>query len=87
MNRHQRMLHERPFRHYTILALRTVLLVVGLSILTSGAWNLFAPEILGVEPMGVKNALGLVVLGLILASIIRIALGESRNAHDTPQQP
>lgn len=72
------MLDRRPTRHFRRLGrlLAHALLIAGsvfaLAALTSLSWNLFAPDVLGLGEIGMRQSLGLVLLGGITASALRI---------------
>jgi hypothetical protein len=45
---------------------------------THVSWNLFAPELFGLPSIQVKQALGLVGLAFVMASLVRVARGGMR---------
>ena len=50
---------------------KIVLAVILLALLTHMSWNMFAPDMFGLEPIRMKQALGLVVFGGVFASLLR----------------
>jgi hypothetical protein len=50
---------------------KIVLAVILLGLLTHMSWNMFAPDMFGLEPIRMKQALGLVVFAGVFASLIR----------------
>jgi len=60
----------------------TVLLAaVLLSLLAQMSWNMFAPDMLGLEPIRMKQALGLVIFAGVFASLLRF--GGRRLGHES----
>jgi hypothetical protein len=50
---------------------KIVLAVIVLGLLTHMSWNMFAPDMFGLEPIRMKQALGLVVFAGVFASLLR----------------
>jgi hypothetical protein len=50
---------------------KIVLAVIVLGFLTHMSWNMFAPDMFGLEPIRMKQALGLVVFAGVFASLLR----------------
>ena len=50
---------------------KIVLAVILLGFLTHMSWNMFAPDMFGLEPIRMKQALGLVVFAGVFASLFR----------------
>ena len=50
---------------------KIVLAVLLLGFLTHMSWNMFAPDMFGLEPIRIKQALGLVVFFGVFASLLK----------------
>lgn len=50
---------------------KILLAVILLGFLTHMSWNMFAPDMFGLEPIRMKQALGLVVFAGVVASLFR----------------
>ncbi len=50
---------------------KILLAVILLGFLTHMSWNMFAPDMFGLEPIRMKQALGLVVFAGVFASLLR----------------
>ncbi len=53
---------------------KIVLAVILLALLTHMSWNMFAPDMFGLEPIRMKQALGLVVFAGVFASLFRFGV-------------
>ncbi|MFQ5567525.1 MAG: hypothetical protein ACE5EU_14315 [Paracoccaceae bacterium] len=67
------------FRPHAIATAKLLAAVFGLAVLTHVSWNMFAPELFGLPELRIKQALGLVGLGSVVAILMRHAL--RRGAH------
>ncbi len=65
--------HDKPFHRYAMVTLKALGLILGLAVLVHVSWNMFAPDLLGLTPMRMKQALGLVIFAGAFASVVRIA--------------
>jgi hypothetical protein len=70
--------HEDPARPFAVTAKsigkaagKIMLAVILLGFLTHMSWNMFAPDMFGLEPIRMKQALGLVVFAGVFASLLR----------------
>jgi hypothetical protein len=63
--------HDRPFRRRAKATLKAVGLVLGLAALVHVGWNLFAPDLFALEPIRMKQALGLVLFAGAFAFLFR----------------
>lgn len=61
----------RPFRHYTILACKLAGILAALSLATLVSWNLFVPELFDMPSIRMREAVGIVVFAVVLATIGR----------------
>ena len=67
------------FRPHAIATAKLLAAVFGLAVLTHVSWNMFAPDLFGLPELRMKQALGLVGFGSVVALLMRHAL--RRNAH------
>ena len=77
------MTHETtescPYRSFGLAAAKALGALVVLALATHVSWNMAAPDLFGLPEMRLKQALGLVGIGLVVATLVRHALG--RRAH------
>lgn len=62
-----------PFRRHALAAGKLLAAALGLALLTHVSWNMAAPDLFGLPEMRIKQALGLVGLGFVLAVLLRQA--------------
>ena len=62
---------DKPFHRYAMTALKIVGLFLGLAFLVHVSWNMFAPDLFHLEPIRMKQALGLVVFTGAFAAVVR----------------
>lgn len=72
-------------RTYTIAAVKLVTGSALLLVLIVFAWNLFVPEIFGLEPMRAKHALGLLLLLAIASFVLRVRKTGVFHHHTDPR--
>jgi len=72
--------HKR-LHNWLVLAAKGTGWLLLATVLVLYSWNLFAPEMFGADPIRLRNALGLVVFGGVLAALLRIATGSHRHGH------
>ncbi|MEE9209896.1 MAG: hypothetical protein V3U23_05535 [Kiloniellales bacterium] len=53
---------------------KILLAVILLGFLTHMSWNMFGPDMFGLEPIRMKQALGLVVFAGVFASLLRFGV-------------
>jgi hypothetical protein len=70
--------NEDPARPFAVTARsigktagKILLAVILLGLLTHMSWNMFAPDMFGLEPIRMKQALGLVVFTGVFTSLLR----------------
>jgi hypothetical protein len=78
MTHHQDVTTGR-FRPHAIATVKILAAVFGLAVLTHVSWNMFAPDLFGLPELRMKQALGLVGFGCVVAVLMRQAL--RRDAH------
>lgn len=78
MTLHRTESGDRPVRRYAMATLKVVAVVVALSLLTHVSWNLFAPDLFALPRVGMKQVLGLVVFGGLVAFMLRHGLKGGR---------
>ncbi len=67
------------FRPHAIATAKLLAVIFGLAVLTHVSWNMFAPDLFGLPELRMKQALGLVGFGCVVAVLMRHAL--HRGAH------
>ncbi|MBT3767741.1 MAG: hypothetical protein HN578_11440 [Rhodospirillales bacterium] len=73
------MSNRIPFKHYAIVTAKVVGWSFLLAALVHISWNMFAPDMFGLEPIRMKQALGLVLFAATFSFLIK--RGGHRNAH------
>ncbi len=72
---HEKDATGRPFhgklKGFGKRAGKILLAVAVLSLFAQMSWNMFAPDMLGLEPIRMKQALGLVIFAGVFASLLR----------------
>lgn len=69
---------ERPVRHYTIATIKVFAFILALSAITAVSWNLFVPDLFGLHAIRGKEALGMILLFGVAATLLR---RPNRNYH------
>jgi hypothetical protein len=64
---------DRPIRRNALAAGKLLAAAAGLALLTHVSWNMFAPDLFGLPELRIKQALGLVGFGFVLATLLRQA--------------
>jgi hypothetical protein len=64
---------DSPVRRNAIALGKLVAAAAGLAVLTHVSWNMFAPDLFGLPELRIKQALGLVGFGFVLAVLLRQA--------------
>jgi hypothetical protein len=64
---------DSPVRLNAIALGKLVAAAAGLAVLTHVSWNMFAPDLFGLPELRIKQALGLVGFGFVLATLLRQA--------------
>ena len=59
------------FRHYALEGAKIIGITIGLAFLVLASWNMFAPDMFGLEPIRMKQALGLVIFAGVFAGLLR----------------
>jgi len=62
------------FRPHAIATAKLLAAVLGLAVLTHVSWNMFAPDLFDLPELRIKQALGLVGFGSVVAVLMRHAL-------------
>ena len=71
-----------PYRHYGVAIGKVLLTAAGLAALTHISWNMFAPDVFGLPEMRLKQALGLVSFGYVLAIFVRFSVARRGSESD-----
>ncbi len=66
---------NRPIRHHAVKAAKFAGMILVLAVLVHVSWNMFAPDMLGLEAIRMKQALGLVVFVGVFAFLLRFGRG------------
>ena len=72
---------DRPFRRHVIAAAKLLGASVLLAALVHVSWNMFAPDMFGLDAIRFKQALGLVVFAGVFAFLFRIGGRIGHRAH------
>ncbi len=57
---------QQPIKHYVVPTAKALAAVFALAVLVHVSWNMFAPDMFGLEAIRMKQALGLVMfLGVV----------------------
>ena len=71
---HQKM-QACPYRKFGIGTAKALGALIALALITHVSWNMAAPDLFGLPEMRMKQALGLVGIGLVVSALARQALG------------
>ena len=71
------------FRHLALQGAKIIGIVVGLAVLVLASWNMFAPDMFGLEAIRMKQALGLVIFASVFAGLLRF--GQRSESHRVSQ--
>jgi hypothetical protein len=84
-NERQNPLHVQGsrFRHYALQGAKIIGIMVGLAFLVLASWNMFAPDMFGLEAIRMKQALGLVIFASVFAGLLRF--GHRSESHRVSQ--
>ncbi len=72
---------NRPFRHYAIAVAKILGAVLLMALFVHVSWNMFAPDMFGVEAIKMKQALGLVLFASVFVVLCRF--GNHRTSPST----
>lgn len=74
-NEHRHPINGRParFRHHALHGVKIIGAFLVLAVLLLASWNMFAPDMFGLDPIAMKQALGLAVFAGVLAALLRVA--------------
>ncbi|MFQ5955321.1 MAG: hypothetical protein ACE5JZ_09690 [Kiloniellales bacterium] len=75
---------HRLLRRYAIAAAKIVGVILLLATLVLVSWNMFAPDMFGLEAIRMKHALGLVVFAGTFALVFRLAASWKHGAGAAP---
>ena len=68
---------NKPFRHYFVATGKALAVIFLLAVFVHFSWNMFAPDMFGLEVIRMKQALGLVVFAGAFAVLFRIGSHKS----------
>ena len=66
---------ERPVRDAAVRVAKVVGGLIVVAVVTQVSWNMFAPDVFGLEPLRMRATLGLVTFAAMVASGVRFAVG------------
>jgi len=61
----------RSPRHYLLVAVSGMFAYLVATALLATSWNLFAPNLFGLEPLGMRGATGLLLFTLLMSGALR----------------
>lgn len=76
---HRSKRYSRPFGRLVMHVALLAGAVPALAWLASFSWNLFAPEMFGLRELGMREALGMVLLGGIASAVLGLRRRHSRH--------
>jgi hypothetical protein len=65
------MIPGRGLRHYLLAAAAGLFAFLVATALLATSWNLFAPQLFGLEPLGMRGATGLLLFALLMSGALR----------------
>ena len=70
-NHNQSLFQGGRFKHFALEGAKITGAVIALSVLVLWSWNMFAPDMLGLDAIRMKQALGLVIFAGVFAALFR----------------
>jgi len=67
----KQMIPGRALRHFLLAAAGALLAFLAATALLATSWNLFAPNLFGLEPLGMRGATGLLLFTLLMSGALR----------------
>lgn len=75
---HDTTTRNSPFRHYALATAKAIGAVLLMAFFVHASWNMFAPDMFGLEAIRMKQALGLVIFAGVFVVLCRLGVHKTR---------